>query len=280
MSLKQTNQMINELTNRLFIVEGEVTDLLTHETMQNLNANIQSSTGTVAIGSALAGQIGNAALANFAASDEGIGVSDFALEITDQNNEKHYFTGCFPVVVFKKGDKVKVFAEPLSGHTQYMDAVAMIDLQKKYMWTGQEVVKGRFRYRIFAMKLMGGVGGGALLFGIIIVSLMGGFNMLLEDYMIFTIFIIFIMFIFIGWRVGASFDGQSIGLAAILKKIGFNKPSRMDLQDFALTDLSWKNKEKDFEHERWMDYTYRIDLAQKEDAEKYGKNDIKSRSNH
>ena len=74
-----------------------------------------------------------------------------------------------------------------------------------------------------------------------------------------------------GWVVGKSFDGQSIELEAILKKMGFNKPSRTDLQHFALSDLSWKNKEKDFEHERWKDYTYRIDLAKKADEEKYGK---------
>ena len=35
----------------------------------------------------------------------------------------------------------------------------------------------------------------------------------------------------------------------------------------------WKNKEdnKGYGHERWKDYTYRIDLAQQADKEKYGK---------
>ncbi|MBJ9931265.1 hypothetical protein I5694_21450, partial [Acinetobacter bereziniae] len=84
-------------------------------------------------------------------------------------------------------------------------------------------------------------------------------------------FLFILVFIFIGWRVGASFDGQSIELEAILKKLGFNKPSRMDLQHYALNDLSWKNKDKDFIHERWKDYTYRIDLAKQYDEEKYGK---------
>ena len=45
----------------------------------------------------------------------------------------------------------------------------------------------------------------------------------------------------------------------------------MNLQNFALSDLSWKNQEKDFIHECWKDYTYRIDLAKKYDEEKYGK---------
>ncbi len=44
--------------------------------MQNLNANMQTATGAIAVGSALVGQIGSAALASFAASDEGIRVSD------------------------------------------------------------------------------------------------------------------------------------------------------------------------------------------------------------
>ena len=111
--LKKTDQMIDELAERLFIIEGEVTDLLTSETMQNLNASMQTATGAIAVGSVLVGQIGNAALASFAASDDGIEVSDFAIEITDENDQKHYFKGCFPVVMFKKGDMVKVIAEPL-----------------------------------------------------------------------------------------------------------------------------------------------------------------------
>ena len=79
--------------------------------------------------------------------------------------------------------------------------------------------------------------------------------------------------LFIGWRIGGSFDGQSIQFEAILKKLGFKKPSRMDLQHFALNDLSWKNKgdNKGYGHERWKDYTYRIDLAKEYDEEKYGK---------
>ncbi|MCU4415752.1 hypothetical protein KTH91_01080 [Acinetobacter bereziniae] len=266
--------MIDELADRLFIVEGEVTDLLTSETMQNLNANIQTATGAIAVGSALVGQIGNAALASFAASDEGIEVSDFALELTDKNNQKHYFKGCFPVVIFKKGDMVKVIAEPLSGQNKYAYAVAVIDQQNNYTWTGQEVVKGRIRYRVFVMKLFGAISIivviFALLFDFFITNSIK--QMLINNIGIQIISFSFILvFIFIGWRVGASFDGQSIELEAILKKLGFNKPSRMDLQHYALNDLSWKNKDKDFIHERWKDYTYRIDLAKQNDEEKYGK---------
>ncbi len=117
MSLKKTNQIIDEFASQLFMVEGEVTDLLTHETMQNLNVSSQNTTGAIAVGSALLGQIGTAALANFAASDEGIEVSDFAIEVTDPEGLKHYFTGCFPVVLFKKGDLVKVVADLILKNT-------------------------------------------------------------------------------------------------------------------------------------------------------------------
>ncbi|WP_336033475.1 putative type VI secretion system effector [Acinetobacter bereziniae] len=272
MSFKKTDRMIDELADRLFIVEGEVTDLLTSETMQNLNANMQTTTGAIAVGSALVGQIGSAALASFAASDEGIEVSDFAIEITDSSNQKHYFKGCFPVVIFKKDDMVKVIAEPLSGQNKYARAVAVIDQQNNYTWTGQEVVKGRIRYRVFGMKLIGGIG----LFSIMIFVLFAifgkyGISLIFNPPIGGTLFTSLFVFLFIGWRVGASFDEQSVELEAILKKLGFNRPSRIDLQNFALSDLSWKNKEKDFIHERWKDYTYRIDLAKKYDEEKYGK---------
>nr|WP_227560979.1 MULTISPECIES: putative type VI secretion system effector [Acinetobacter] len=266
--------MIDELADRLFIVEGEVTDLLTSETMQNLNANMQTTTGAIAVGSALVGQIGSAALASFAASDEGIEVSDFAIEITDNSNQKHYFKGCFPVVIFKKDDMVKVIAEPLSGQNKYARAVAVIDQQNNYTWTGQEVVKGRIRYRVFGMKMTGAVCVFVMFAQLILdYFISDSLDQMLMAKLGIQINILIIMFIclFIGWRVGASFDGQSIELEAILKRLGFNKPSRMDLQTFALSDLSWKNKEKDFIHECWKDYTYRIDLAKKYDEEKYGK---------
>ena len=83
--------------------------------------------------------------------------SDFAIEVTDKSNQKHYFKGCFPVVMFKKRDMVKVIAEPLSGQNKYARAATIIDQNSSYTWTSQEVVKGRFRYRVFGMKLFSGI---------------------------------------------------------------------------------------------------------------------------
>ncbi|WP_252715545.1 putative type VI secretion system effector [Acinetobacter bereziniae] len=275
MSLKKTDKIIDELADRLFIVEGEVTDLLTSETMQNLNANMQTATGAIAVGSALVGQIGSAALASFAASDEGIEVSDFAIEITDSSNQKHYFKGCFPVVIFKKGDRVKVIAEPLSGQNKYARAAAVIDQQNNYTWTGQEVVKGRIRYRVFVMKLFGAISIivviFALLFDFFITNSIN--QMLFSNTGIqISALIILIVFTGIGWRIGASFDEQSIELEAILKKLEFNKPSIANLNDFSVFSMNIKNKIKRDEYpDRWEQYTYRLDLAKQYDEEKYGK---------
>ena len=65
MSLKKIDQNIDQLSERLFIIEGEVSDLLISETMRNLNINTQSSTGPIAIGSALVRQMEHAVLASF-----------------------------------------------------------------------------------------------------------------------------------------------------------------------------------------------------------------------
>ncbi|WP_332605333.1 putative type VI secretion system effector [Acinetobacter sp. ESBL14] len=268
-SMNKTQLAIDILTEQLFIVEGVITDLLTRVNMQNLNSGLQSGTNAIAVSSALVGQIGSAALASFAASDEGLDVQDFAFELTDNNGSKHYFKGCFPEVVFKKGDKVQVVAKHIDNN--YSCAIAVIDIQNNYIWTGQEVVKGRWRYRVFGIKIIGVIGCLSLIFGVVAISLLGGFNLLLENYMLITLFCSFLIFIFIGWQVGGSFDGQSIELEAILKKIGFHEPSRMDLQNFALTDLEWKNKKDDVEHERWKDFTYRLDLARQADESKHGK---------
>lgn len=271
MNYKKTDQIIDELSKSLFIVEGKVTDLITCETMQNLNANIKTATGAIAVGSALAGQIGNAALASFAASDEGIEVSDFAIEITDNNNQKHYFKGCFPEVIFKIGDNVKVIAEPFT--TKYSIVKAIIESENQYIWTSQQIIKGRIRYRIFGIKLFGGIGIISIMV-FILFAVFGkyGISLIFNPAIGITLIICFFVFLFIGWRVGASFDEQSIELEAILKKLGFNKPSMASLSNFSVSSVNAKNKINMEEYpDRWEQYTYRLDLAKQHDEEKYGK---------
>ena len=76
----------------------------------------------------------------------------------------------------------------------------------------------------------------------------------------------------IGWRIGASFDEQCIELEAILRKLDFYKPSMASLNNFSVFAINRKNKIKMDEYpDRWEQYTYRIDLAQQADKEKYGK---------
>jgi len=270
MSLKKTDRMIDELAERLFIIEGEVTDLLTSETMQNLNTSMQTGTGAMVVGSALVGQIGTAALASFAASDEGIEVSDFAIEITDNNNLKHYFKGCFPEVIFRIGDNIKVMAEPFT--TKYSIVKAVIEPKNQYIWTSQQIIKGRIRYRIFGMKM---TGAGAV-FSIMLFSSFalfdGNITLILYPPIFITLCVCMCVFILIGWRVGASFDEQSTELEAILKKLEFNKPSMASLNDFSVFSMNIKNKIKRDEYpDRWEQYTYCLDLAKQYDEEKYGK---------
>ncbi len=271
MAFNKTDQIIGELAERLFIVEGEVTDLLTSETMQNLNASKQTATGAIAVGSALVGQIGSAALASFAASDEGIEVSDFALEITDKNNQKHYFKGCFPEVNFRIGDNVKVMAEPFT--TKYSIVKAVIEPKNQYIWTSQQIIKGRIRYRIFGIKLIGGAGIFVMMI-FILFSLFedNGISFLLSQPILISFFVCLFICLFIGWKVGASFDEQSVELEAILKNLDFNKPSMASLNDFSVSSVNRKNKVKMDEYpDRWEQYTYRLDLAKQYDEEKYGK---------
>ena len=270
---KKTNQFLDKFTAELFIVEGEITDLITRQTLENLNARGQSHASAIAAGSALLGQLGSAALAGIAASDDGIDVSEFAIELTDTNGVKHLFKGCFPEVVFKKGDQVKVIAHPFK--TDYGYVSAIIHIKNNYMWTSQQVERGRLRYRMFGLKLLGTVSLLTLLM-IIIFDLIKADSI---DKMLFsdlgtlnTILVMNLVFLFIGWRVGASFDEQSIELEAILKKLGFYKPTVISLNDYTIFSVKKRNKEKDIKYpDRWEQYTYRIDLAQKDDAEKYGK---------
>lgn len=103
---KIKSELVEELSQQYFIIEGIVTDLLTHETLENINQKIQPLIEKIAIGSAILGQLGTAVTTSFAASDKGIDVSVFAVEITDYQDKKHYFKECFPEIVFKVGDLV------------------------------------------------------------------------------------------------------------------------------------------------------------------------------
>ena len=87
-----------------------------------------------------------------------------------------------------------------------------------------------------------------------------------------TALIAFIVFTGIGWRIGGSFDEQSIEFEAILRKLDFNKPSMASLNNYSVFAINRKNKIKMDEYpDRWEQYTYHLDLAQKADADKYGK---------
>ncbi|MEG6548538.1 hypothetical protein V6C59_22100, partial [Acinetobacter bereziniae] len=143
-----------------------------------------------------------------------------------------------------------------------------------YIWTAQQVFKGRLRYRIFGMKLMGGV----CLFVMFIQLIIDYFMSDSINQMLFSntgiqisALIILIVFTGVGWRIGASFDEQSIELEAILKKLEFNKPSMASLNDFSVSSVNRKNKINMDEYpDRWEQYTYRLDLAKQYDEEKYG----------
>ncbi|TCM61916.1 hypothetical protein EC844_12670 [Acinetobacter calcoaceticus] len=200
-----------------------------------------------------------------------IEVSDFALELTDTAGEKHYFKGCFPEVIFNIGDQVKVIAIPLNNHYAY--AYSVIDAQKQYMWTGQQVERGRINYRIFSSKIGAFFGFLGILSFILFFVFTGDAILILTlDFVVWTLVFCFLSLILIGWRIGASFDDQSSLLEAILKKIGFYKPTMISLGSYSVSMVNIKNKVKDDEFfTRWKQYTYRIDLAQKADAEKYGK---------
>ncbi|MFW1948559.1 hypothetical protein ACG907_11660, partial [Acinetobacter bereziniae] len=47
---------------------------------------------------------------------------------------------------------------------------------------------------------------------------------------------------FIYLAIGVSFDVQSIELEAILKKLDFNKPTMVSLNDFSVSSINKKNK--------------------------------------
>ena len=263
------DRYIEELTEELFVVEGVITELLTRETLQNINQKYRSTASGIAMGSALLDQIGTASIANFAASDEGIDVSEFAIEVRDQEGVMHYFKGCFPEVIFKEGDQVQVIAQPFK--TEYAYVNAIIDIEKQYVWTSQQIINGRLRYRLMLMKLMAVMSVFVLIVMFTMAFFIGGMEMMTSLEGMLLMICLFILGVLLGWRIGASFDEQSSELEAILNKIGFYKPTMISLSDYSVFIVGLKNEEIDNQvDDRWMQYTYRLDLAKQADEEKYG----------
>ncbi len=274
LAIKKKNELIQTLSKDFNIIEGKITDLLTHETLENINHKIQPTAGTIAVGSAILGQLGTAVTSNMVASDEGIDVTVFAVEVTDNNNVKHYFKGVFPEVIFKIGDQIQVVTEEIEGEKGFAKANAVIDIQKNYIWTSQEVARGRLRYRLWGLKLIAwGLIFTYAFFFIIMFFLSADLSKIISHSATQIVFLFFSLLMgFVGWRVGASFDEQSIELEAILLKLGFNKPTMMSLYDFSVFKIRYKNTDDTREYgDRWAMYTYCLDLAKKADEEKYGK---------
>ena len=113
MIFNNANQILEEFIAELFIVEGEITDLITRQTLENLNAKGQSHASAIAVGSTLLGQLGSAALVGIAASDDGVNVSEFAIELTDTNGVKHFLKVAFLRWCLKKVIRSKSLHTPL-----------------------------------------------------------------------------------------------------------------------------------------------------------------------
>lgn len=168
---------------------------------------------------------------------------------------------------------MKIIAQPFEKN--YALAKAVIDINNNYMWTSQEIARGRIKYRLWGLKIMGYCILITFLLVIIIFYILYGFDgfIFFNDLGVkILVFLFTLIFLFIGWRVGASFDEKNIELEAILLKLGFNRPTMISLYDFSVFKIKYKNTDDTREYgDRWAMYTYRIDLAQKADAEKYGK---------
>lgn len=264
------NQYIKNLTDQLFIVEGVITDILTSDTVQNLNQSYQKNAGITSVSSALLDHMGGAAVGAITASSDGIDVTVFAIEVEDNLGIKHFFKGCFPEVVFEKGEHIKVVAQPLEDEN-YSEALAIINTHKQHIWTGQEVVRGRLKYRLILSKSSINYALFSSIFMYVIFCFMGGIKDIFftSKFLILHIvlFISSLITILIGWRIGASFDEQSMELEAIARKLGFHNPTMLNLGDYKQSSLAPDVKT----FWRGHHYTYFLDKALEDDHKKYPK---------
>lgn len=266
---KKTDRLIKELTATLFIVEGEITDLIVYDLIESSSKNT-TSISTDVISSALAKHTGRVSLDEFSAYSKAFNIRVFAIELRDHQDKLHYFKGCFPEVIYKIGDKIKIIAQPLKSECNYISA--LIDEEKQYIWTSQMVVNGRHLSRLLMLKFILKIT--IIVYVLIIIFLYfiaGGLELLFNIKVIIAALLIFLLAAGGGWWLGVCFDEQNIELEAILIKQGFYNPTMMNLNQYSVEIVDFDRRESEGAPTlRWMQYAFRIDLAKKADAEKYG----------
>lgn len=105
----KTDRLVEELTAELFIVEGEITDLIVYDLIESSSKNT-TSISTNVISSALAKHTARVSLDEFSAYSKAFNIRIFTIELRDYEGGLHYFKGCFPEVIFKIGDQIKIIA--------------------------------------------------------------------------------------------------------------------------------------------------------------------------
>lgn len=267
----KSNRLVKELTAALFIVEGEITDLILYDLIESSSKNT-ASISTDVISSALAKHTGRVSLDEFSAYSKAFNIRVFAVELRDHQDKLHYFKGCFPEVIYKIGDQIKIVAQPLKPECAYISA--LIDERKQYIWTSQMVVNGRFRSRLLMLKTIFKIT--IIVYLLIFFCLYfipGGLELLFNLKFLGVALLILLLAAGGGWWLGVCFDEQNIELEAILIKQGFYNPTMMNLNQYSVEIVDFERRESEGEPTlRWMQYAFRIDLAKKDDAEKYGKN--------
>lgn len=247
---KETDFIVDQLAAELYEVEGEITDILTHQLYENYkNYNdeerkekLNSSECGVHIIKILSEELCDEV---FQFECEDVYSNFFFIQLTSLKGDKHYFQMSWYGLPFKFLNLVRVIAQPLIDQ-KFAKIYAVIDVKEKILWTTIDVERGRIAnlkfnasiafsliyWLIISLLLIG-------IFLILIFSLSEGFVQAfwtIYDKLGYAAVGILWFSIWIASPNEKDYQ-NSIDSEALFKKLGFESVKHLNLEKYSLLEF-------------------------------------------
>jgi len=283
---KEIDRKVDELVAELYEVEGEITDILTHQLFEHyknysdeereekLNSNNCGIQIIKILSEELCDEI-------FQFECEDFHSDIFFIEVTTATGDKNYLQMSWYGLPFKFLDLVKVIVQPLADQ-KFAKIYAVIDVKDKIFWTTIGVERGRianlkFNISIFfsSMYWLTILLIFISIFLILIFSLSEGLVQAFWTIYAKIGYVVLGMLLFSLWIVlpnGKDYK-ESIDSEALFKKLGFESVKQLNLENYSLLEFyRSRGMQEDSLIAHRQARTYLLEIALREHNRKYKKN--------
>ncbi len=280
---KEIDLKVDEVFAELYEVEGEITDYLEFYKADRNKLMKVTTPKCPILGANIIRALGREKCEEILNIDPDFLYTNFAIEITSQDNNKHYFIQTLNHIDFKYGDVVRAILKPIPNE-KYALAYALIGKNNNLLWTVFE--KGRFEslkmgfevlfvFLVVQTFLIAFTGIVFLIICILTRDCDDTLDVLFMMILFCNIFVLILGMLFISfWWI---FSGEedyisNINAEAVFKKLGFNAVKFLDLKKYSLLAFNQKNKIgfNSFDVDKHTN-TYLVESALREHNRKYKK---------